>query len=111
MRGATANTKTESETKGENTVEWIDLQPTGTLFPSNIFDDPSLFPQQLLIDAIIEATIFEGADRKTLRNDPLVRLLIRNPPGQYNFVIVSAAGVITEGMSLTVATNTVLYSL
>jgi hypothetical protein len=32
-----------------------------------------------------------------LRKDPLVRLLIPNPPGHYNFVIVSAMGVITEG--------------
>lgn len=51
-----------------------------------------------MIDAIIEATIYEAADRNSLRSDPLVRLLIQNPPGNYDFVIVSAAGVITEGM-------------
>jgi hypothetical protein len=52
------------------------------------------------MDAIIEATIYDASDRRNLRNDPLVRLLIRNPPGLYNFVVVSAAGVITEGSSL-----------
>lgn len=51
----------------------------------------------MLIDAIIDATIFDAGDRERLRNDPLVRLLIPNPPGHYNFVIVSAMGVITEG--------------
>jgi hypothetical protein len=50
-----------------------------------------------VLDAIIEATIYKAEDRNSLRSDPLVRLLIQNPPGNYNFVIVSAAGVITEG--------------
>lgn len=50
-----------------------------------------------MIDAIIEATIYEVEDRNSLRSDPLLRLLIQNPPGNYDFVIVSAAGVITEG--------------
>lgn len=50
-----------------------------------------------MIDSILEATIYDNADRERLRLDPLVRLLIRNPPGQYDFVIISAAGVVTEG--------------
>jgi hypothetical protein len=80
--------------------EWMDLRQKGVNFPDNIFDDPSKYPEQLLIDAIIEATIYEEAERNSLRHDPLVRLLIQNPPGTYNFVIISAAGVITEGMSI-----------
>jgi hypothetical protein len=77
--------------------EWMDLQQKGINFPDNIFDDPCKYPEQLVIDAIVEATIYEEVDRVSLRNDPLVRLLIPNPPGNYNFVIISAAGVITEG--------------
>ena len=96
MRGATGGSENLSSESDENR-EWLDLQPKGVNFPDNIFEDPSKFPQQLVVDAIIEATIYKSADRINLRADPLVRLLIQNPPGNYNFVIVSAAGVITEG--------------
>jgi hypothetical protein len=41
--------------------------------------------------------IYEESDRARLKVDPLVRLLIDNPPGNYNFSIVTAMGVITEG--------------
>ena len=50
-----------------------------------------------LVDAIIDAVFFEEDEKDTLKNDPLVRLLIPNPPGNYNFTIVTAMGVITEG--------------
>ena len=65
--------------------------------PDDIFDHPEKASEQDLVDAIIEATIYESADRARLREDPLVRLLIPNPPGHYDFAIVLAAGVITEG--------------
>jgi len=53
--------------------------------------------EQVLLDAILDATIYDETSREKLRNDPLVRLLIPNPPGQYNFTIVTAMGVVTEG--------------
>lgn len=61
------------------------------------FLNPSLSTEQALIDGIIDALIYEEKDRERLAKDPLVRLLISNPPGKYNFAIVSAMGVITEG--------------
>jgi len=66
-------------------------------FSDEIFKHPEKAKQQDLIDAIIESTIYDAEDRERLQMDPLVRLLIPNPPGHYDFVIVSAAGVITEG--------------
>jgi hypothetical protein len=59
--------------------------------------EPEKSKEQVLIDAIIDAVIYGESDRELLRKDPLVRLLIPNPPGHYNFVLVSAMGVITEG--------------
>jgi hypothetical protein len=53
--------------------------------------------EQILVDAILDAIFFEESAREELRHDPLVRLLIPNPPGKYDFAIVSAMGVITEG--------------
>ena len=53
--------------------------------------------EQKVIDAIIDCLFFDSGERQSLRNDPLVRLLISNPSGHYNFTIVSAMGVVTEG--------------
>ena len=61
--------------------------------------NPRRYGEQALVDAIIDAIIYRNEDREKLRKDPLVRLLLPNPPGKYNFVIVSAMGVITEGKS------------
>ena len=77
--------------------EWIDMPIHRLNFPDDVVINPESSRQQDLIDAIIESTIYEVADRERLQMDPLVRLLIANPPGFYDFVIVSAAGVITEG--------------
>ena len=76
--------------------EWktIDYEPVEL---DRFFLEPDKHSEQEIVDAIIEATIYEEADREKLRNDPLVRLLIPNPPGKYNFTIVSAMGVITDG--------------
>lgn len=63
----------------------------------DLFLNPEKFGEQVLLDAILDSTIYEGSDRERLRVDPLVRLLIPNKPGKYNFVIVSAMGVVTDG--------------
>jgi hypothetical protein len=65
--------------------------------PDDIFSDPDTATEQQLVEAIIEVTIYHQVDRERLRKDPLVRLLIPNPPGHYDFSIVFAAGVVTEG--------------
>jgi len=58
---------------------------------------PGKQTEQDLIDGIIEALFYDETERNDLMNDPLVRLLISNEPGHYNFTLVSAMGVITEG--------------
>lgn len=63
----------------------------------NLFSNPELVKEQVLVDAIIDAIFYYEADRERIRQDPLVRLLISNPPGNYHFTIVTAMGVITEG--------------
>lgn len=63
----------------------------------NLFSAPENVKEQVLIDAIIDAIFYYEADRERIRADPLVRLLISNPPGNYHFAVVTAMGVITEG--------------
>ena len=53
--------------------------------------------EQALVDAVIDAVYWDEADRQRLRGDPLVRLLLDPPAGHYDFTIISAMGVITEG--------------
>ena len=66
-------------------------------YSDDIFLRPENSDSQQLIDAILDAVIYEESDRERLRRDPLVRLLLRNPPGHYDFTIVTAMGVVTEG--------------
>lgn len=66
-------------------------------YDDELFLHPEKVSEQTLIDAILDSTIYEEQVRERLRNDPLVRLLIPNPPGKYDFTIVSAMGVVTEG--------------
>jgi len=61
------------------------------------FSNPEDRTEQELIAAIIDSLFFYQEERDVLKNDPLVRLLIPNPPGKYDFTIVCAFGVITEG--------------
>jgi hypothetical protein len=77
--------------------EWIDMPTHRVSFPDDVFVNPEKARQQDIVDAIIESIIYEVSDRERLQMDPLVRLLIDNPPGHYDFIIVSAAGVVTEG--------------
>ncbi len=53
--------------------------------------------EQLLVDAVIDALYAFPEDRKALKKDPLVRLLVDPPPGRYDFTIVTAMGVVTDG--------------
>jgi hypothetical protein len=62
-----------------------------------MFLEPEKHSEQSLIDAIIDAIIYDKKKRVRLRKDPLVRLLIPNPPWNYDFTIVTAMGVITDG--------------
>jgi len=61
------------------------------------FANPSDRTEQEIIDGIIDALFFVEEERQVLRHDPLNRLLISNSPGEYDFTIVCAFGVITEG--------------
>ena len=61
------------------------------------FDHPENLHEQEIIHEIIDLIFFDESEQEKLRSDPLVRLLISNDPGNYDFTIVSAMGVITEG--------------
>lgn len=110
MRNLTlASQRSREDLKGDKHEEEADASPSApsvasweVLQPSvdegdGLFTKADQHSEQLLIDAIIDAIIYERSDRDALRSDPLVRLLIDNEPGNYNFTIVSAMGVITEG--------------
>ena len=53
--------------------------------------------EQELLQTVVETLIYDPKDRQKLLGDPLVRLLIDPEPGHYDFNVVSAMGVITEG--------------
>lgn len=76
---------------------WTEFKPKDVPEDDDMFLKPEKHTEQELIDAIIDATIYEQVDREKIREDPLVRLLLDNPPGHYNFTVVSAMGVVTEG--------------
>ena len=52
---------------------------------------------QALVEAVVGALYHFEDDRARLLADPLVRLLIAPPAGRYDFTVVSAMGVVTEG--------------
>ena len=63
-----------------------------------VFLNPKRSSEQKLIDSILDVLIYDRYDREKLRCDPLVRLLISNPEEcNYDFTIVTAMGVITDG--------------
>jgi len=66
-------------------------------FKTDFFRTAEDQPEQEIIDKIIDLIFYYGEEQDTIRNDPLVRLLISNPPGLYDFTVVTAMGVITEG--------------
>jgi hypothetical protein len=53
--------------------------------------------EQELVETVIEALYYFEKDRRELRRDPLVRLLLPPPEGRYDFTVVSCMGVITAG--------------
>ena len=61
------------------------------------FTAPELQNEQDLVDAIVDVMFYDPMEREQIRNDPLVRMLISNEPGHYNFTLITAMGVITEG--------------
>jgi hypothetical protein len=66
---------------------WLHVQSSQKTFVS----------RQDLLDAIIEVLYKKTKDKNQLKKDPLVRLLIEQPNGKYNFSIVSCMGIITQG--------------
>jgi len=52
---------------------------------------------QKLVDRVIEVLYYHPEDRDRLARDPLVRLLVEEPPGPYDFTLISCMGVITGG--------------
>lgn len=66
-------------------------------YDDDLFLYPEKVDEQLLIDAILDSIMYDEIERECLGRDPLLRLLIPNPPGNYSFTIVSAMGVVTEG--------------
>ena len=61
------------------------------------FMHPENHSEQGLLDAIIDLIYYNEDEKEVIKSDPLSRLLITNPDGNYNFSIVTAMGVITEG--------------
>ncbi|KAL7467599.1 hypothetical protein ACHAXS_007844 [Conticribra weissflogii] len=73
------------------------IQGTNSFITKPFFTCPEKQNEQDIVDAIIAALFYDPSERDTLAKDPLVRLLIPNDPGNYNFTIITAMGVITEG--------------
>jgi len=53
--------------------------------------------EQQLVDVVIDTLYYYPADRKRLKKDPLVRLLIDPPRAKYDFTVISCMGVVTGG--------------
>ena len=49
------------------------------------------------LDCLIEILFFQPEDREKFRKDSLMQLIIDEAPGHFDFTVVSAMGVITEG--------------
>ncbi len=52
---------------------------------------------QALVDAFVDTIWFSETDREAVAADPLVRLLMEEPAGEYDFTVVSGMGVISDG--------------
>jgi len=88
-RGSMGITPSESENLNNS------LDSTKYFKP--FFTCPEEQKEQELIDGIIDALFFDKKELECIKNDPLVRMLIGNDPGHYNFTIITAMGVVTEG--------------
>lgn len=66
---------------------WLDVRSGGRPYQS----------EQDLVELVVDVLYHFPEDRAKLLADPLIRLLLSPPSGQYAFTIVSAMGVVTEG--------------
>jgi len=95
---STSSVKELSETSNNSSGDGSPMSTRrGLEYDDSLFLHPENVDEQVLVDAILDSMIYEEVERERLRGDPLVRLLIPNPPGHYEFTIVSAMGVVTEG--------------
>jgi hypothetical protein len=76
-----------AQRKVDRVREWLSAR-TGRPVPRS---------EQELVNAVLQALYAFPADRRSLARDPLVRLLIDPPEGRYDFTIVTAMGVVTDG--------------
>eukprot|EP00956_Cyclotella_meneghiniana_P042420 scaffold248454_cov85-Cyclotella_meneghiniana.AAC.3 len=79
---------------------WLEALRRGinrTRIDKPFFTAPEQQNEQDLVDAIVDVMFYDPMEREQIRNDPLVRMLISNEPGHYNFTLITAMGVITEG--------------
>jgi len=90
----------------DTTRQWVSAQlrfaPKGKTYrgvhePYDALWAPFPPSEACLVDCLLEVLYFFEADREKYRNDPLMQLVIDEPPGHVNFSIVSAMGVITDG--------------
>jgi hypothetical protein len=58
---------------------------------------PGSRDEQALLETVVRTLYHFPADQEALLRDPLCRLLIDADPGHYDFTIVSAMGVVTDG--------------
>lgn len=73
------------------------------------FTCPEKQTEQDLIGGIIEAMFFDKSERDYIKCDPLVRLLIANESGHYNFTIITAVSFFSFLCSCSVFFNTVQF--
>eukprot|EP00929_Paragymnodinium_shiwhaense_P056034 TRINITY_DN28050_c0_g6_i1.p1 TRINITY_DN28050_c0_g6~~TRINITY_DN28050_c0_g6_i1.p1 ORF type:complete len:1888 (+),score=485.27 TRINITY_DN28050_c0_g6_i1:132-5795(+) len=84
--------------------KWIDAQlrhaSTDETCPKKASEDMwavDLRSEAFLVDCLIEILFYRAADRERYRKDPLAQLVVDEPAGHFDFTVVSAMGVITEG--------------
>ncbi|MBM4372717.1 MAG: hypothetical protein FJ098_13760, partial [Deltaproteobacteria bacterium] len=53
--------------------------------------------EQALVEQVVRVLYWHEADRRTILEDPLTRLLLDPPAGRWQLTVVSCMGVITEG--------------
>lgn len=81
--------KCQSQVSNPPFPSWIPFLPSENSNEKLYFDKPTEMHEQELIDEIIDLLFLDEKEREIIGNDPLTRLLISNPPGKYNFTIVS----------------------
>ncbi len=71
----------------DSVPRWLETR-TGKKLPTS---------EQGLLETVVEALYYYRKDRAKLLRDPLARLLLDPPEAEYDFTVISAMGVITEG--------------